>query len=77
MGGGLGGGRGRCFSNCTPWRKYLVGAYLLPKEGRTFYLMTHSEHFIYGHMASDIIMVKDHSDSERGNLLLSLHGYAF
>ena len=28
-----------------------------------FYLMTHSTHFIYGYM------VKDHSDSERGNLL--------
>ena len=59
-----------------------------------FYLMTHSTHFIYGYMASDIrkeenilfndalntfylrlygvrpIMVKDHTDSERGNLLL-------
>ena len=32
-----------------------------------FYLMTHSTHFIYGYMASD--MVKDHSDSEKGNLL--------
>ena len=34
-----------------------------------FYLTTHSTHFIYGYMALDIIMVKDHSDSERGNLL--------
>ena len=34
-----------------------------------FYLMTHSTRFIYSYMASDI-MVKDHSDSERGNLLL-------
>ena len=32
-----------------------------------FYLTTHSTHFIYGYMASD--MVKDHSDSEKGNLL--------
>ena len=32
-----------------------------------FYLMTHSTHFIYGYMASD--MVKDHSDSEKGNPL--------
>ena len=24
-----------------------------------FYLMTHSTHFIYGYMASDIIMVKE------------------
>ena len=29
-----------------------------------FYLTTHSTHFIYGYMASDI-MVKDHSDSEK------------
>ena len=35
-----------------------------------FYLTTHSTHFIYSYMASD--MVKDHSDSERGNL-----GYSF
>ena len=32
-----------------------------------FYLTTHSTHFIYGYMASD--MVKDHSDSEKGNPL--------
>ena len=32
-----------------------------------FYLMMHSTHFIYGYMVSD--MVKDHSDSERGNPL--------
>ena len=30
-----------------------------------FYLTTHSAHFIYGYMASDIIMAKDHSDSKR------------
>ena len=34
-----------------------------------FYLTTHSTHFIYGYMASDIIMVKNHSDRERGNPL--------
>ena len=40
-------------------------------------LTTHSTHFIYGYMASD--MVKDHSDSEKGNplpphrLLLSIN----
>ena len=33
-----------------------------------FYLTTHLTHFIYGYMASDI-MVKYHSDSERGNPL--------
>ena len=32
-----------------------------------FYLTTHSTHFIYGYIASD--MVKDHSDSEKGNPL--------
>ena len=42
------------------------------KEGRKemFYLMTHSTHFIYGYM------VKDHSDSERGNPLPP-HGLLF
>ena len=34
-----------------------------------FYLTMHSTHFIYGYMASDIGLVKDHSDSERGNPL--------
>ena len=49
------------------------------KEREMFYLTTHSTHFIYGYMASDIIMVKDHSDSEKGNplpphmLLLSIN----
>ena len=32
-----------------------------------YYLTTHSTHFIYGYMVSD--MVKDHSDSEKGNPL--------
>ena len=31
--------------------------------------MTHSTHFIYGYMASD--MVKYHSDSEDGNVLFN------
>ena len=30
-----------------------------------FYLTMHSKHFILRYMALDIIMVKDHSDSER------------
>ena len=40
------------------------------KEGRKemFYLTTHITHFIYGYMASRQ-MVKDHSDSEKGNPL--------
>ena len=41
-----------------------------------FYLTTHSTHFIYGYIASD--MVKDHSDSEKKvkfphRLLLSIN----
>ena len=46
-------------------------------EGRKemFYLMMHSTHFIYGYMVSH--MVKDHSNSERENLLLPLHGLLF
>ena len=73
-------------------RLYGVGHMEGMKEG--FYLTTHSTHFIYGYMASDIwkegrvlfndalntfylrlygvghnIMVKDHSDSDRGNPL--------
>ena len=41
-----------------------------------FYLTTQSTHFIYGYMASDIIMVKNHTDSERGNPLPP-HGLLF
>ena len=33
-----------------------------------FFLTTHSTHFIYGYMASDI-WLRDHSDSEKGNPL--------
>ena len=38
-----------------------------------FYLTTHSTHFIYSYMMSDIIMVMDHSDSERGKPLPPSH----
>ena len=38
-------------------------------EREKMYLTTHSTPFIYGYMASDGYMVKDHSDSEKGNLL--------
>ena len=41
-----------------------------------FNLTTHSTHFIYGYMALDI-MVQDHSDSYRGNLLLPPHRLLF
>ena len=40
------------------------------------YLRTHSTHFIYGYMALGH-MVKDYSDSERGNPLPPLHGLLF
>ena len=45
---------------------------ILKKE--MFYLTTHSTHFIYGYMASDI--VKYHTGNERGNPLLP-HGLLF
>ena len=40
-----------------------------------FYLTTHSTHFIYGYMASDI-MVKNHSDSEKETRCRHI-GYSF
>ena len=46
------------------------------RKKEMFYLTTHSTHFIYGYMALDIIVVKDHSDSERGNPLPP-HGLFF
>ena len=52
------------------------------REREMFYLTTHSTHFIYGYMASRH-MVKDHSDSEKGNplpphrLLLSINSKGF
>ena len=49
----------------------LVDIYIFYKRNEMFYLIMHSKQFIYGYM-SDIIMVKDHSDSERGNPLLQL-----
>ena len=36
-----------------------------------FYLTIHSTHFIDGHI------VKDHSNSERGNSLLPLYGFFY
>ena len=44
------------------------------RKEEMFYLTTHSTHFNYGYMASD--MVKDHSDSETGNPLPP-HGLLF
>ena len=48
------------------------------KYGRKemFYLTTHSTHFIF-QLYGIIHMVKDHLDSERGNLLSPLHGLLF
>ena len=48
--------------------------YIIWKRKEMFYLTTHSTHFIYGYMASD--MVKDHSHSERVNPLPP-HGLLF
>ena len=59
----------------TSWRKILHLCVSTVREGM-FYLTTHSTHFIYGYMASDIIIVKDQSDSERGNPLPP-HGLLF
>ena len=44
----------------------LIGILYEKGMKEVFYLTTHSTHFIYGYMASGI-MVKGHSDSERGN----------
>ena len=43
---------------------YIYYAYIL-NDIYIFYLTTHSTHFIYGYVASDIVD-KDHSDSEKG-----------
>ena len=48
----------------------------LDRRKDMFYLTTHSAHFIYGYMASNI-MVKDNSDNERGNPLPLLHVLRF
>ena len=55
----------------TPASRIFVHEVLKQGRKEMFYLMTHSTHFIYGYMASDIChdMVKDQSDSERGNPL--------
>ena len=42
-----------------------MGQYCGWKE--MFYITTHSTHYIYGYMVSD--MVEDHSDSKRGDPL--------
>ena len=72
----------------------------LEREREMFYLTTHSTHFIYGYMVSDIWLrtilylmihsthfilclygirhiVRDHSDSERGNWLPPIHVLLF
>ena len=44
-------------------RLHYIIQFLKRRKKEMFYLTTHSTHYIYGYMASD--MVKDHSDSER------------
>ena len=58
----------RTFSLFTVMLNYLPHVNKNEREREMFYLTTHSTHFIYSYMASD--MVNDHSDSERGNPLL-------
>ena len=45
------------------------------RKKKMFYLTTHSRHFVYGYMVSD--MLKDHSYSRRENWLPLLHGLFF
>ena len=42
-----------------------------------FCLTTQFTHFIYSYIATNIIMVKDHSDSERANTLPPLYRLLF
>ena len=60
--------------------KHIIGLFSInkKKEGNvTFYLKTHSAHFIYGYIYGVGRMVKDYSGSERGNPLPLLHGLLF
>ena len=45
--------KGRNF-NDTPARKKQIGYWVVKGRKEMFYLTTHSTHFIYGYMASDI-----------------------
>ena len=47
------------------------GASISEERKEMLNLTTHSTHWIYGYM------VKNHSDNERGNLLVPLHGLLF
>ena len=47
---------------------YVMYVLMYEREREMFYLTMHSTHFIYGYM-SVRHMVKDHSDSEKGNPL--------
>ena len=53
---------------------HFIYSYVGRKE--MFYLTTHSTHF-YFRLYGIRHMVKDHSDSEKGNPLMSLHGLLF
>ena len=50
--------------------------YVLEGRKEMFYLTTHSTHFIYGYVASDIWFT-NHSDSEKENPLPPHIGYSF
>ena len=68
------------FSSNSTVRKTLNMQILLPYtiKGRKVENVlsndAHSAHFIYGYVALDQHMVKNHSDKERGNPLPPLHG---
>ena len=53
--------------NKVEFKLLITGVKRRRKKKEMFYLTMHSTHFIYGYMASD--MVKDDSDSKRGNPL--------
>ena len=61
--------------NALTWQPYF-GNDINEKGKEMFYLTSHSTHFIYGYMVVRN-MVKDHSDSEKGNLLPPLHRLFF
>ena len=55
--------------------QFFLPALIPNRRKEMFYLTTHSTHFIYGYRGVRH-MVKNHSDSERGNLVLP-HGLLF
>ena len=72
----------KCICNTTTWNNDLDNFRLViysMQDGRKemFYLTTHSTHLFSLRLYGVGHMVKDHSDSERGNPLPPLHGLLF